>query len=110
MNTRTCVLSCTLVAMLALSVAPGALAQTNTTSADDFPELITLSPIETRSFVTNSRPDIVGFVNTTIGGHPAMQAAQAALEAEKARARGMGRKLYNPDLEVDLETAEVENH
>ncbi len=37
-----------------------------------------------------------------------MQAAQAALEAEKARARGMGRKLYNPDLEVDLETAEVE--
>ncbi|MBL4853011.1 MAG: TolC family protein [Robiginitomaculum sp.] len=108
MNTRTCVLFSTLSAVLVLSVAPGALAQTKTKNGNDFPELITLTPVETREFVTASRPDIVGFVSTTIDGHPAMQAAQAAVEAEKARARGKGRKLYNPNLEVDLETGEVE--
>ncbi len=108
MNTRTCVLFGTLSAVLVLSVAPGALAQTNTRGGNDFPELITLTPVQTREFVTASRPDVVGCVNKTIDGHPAMQAAKSALEAEKARARGMGRKLYNPNLEVDLETAEVE--
>ncbi len=107
MRTILRVQSCTLFAMLVLGIAPQALAQTTVSNTDDLPELITLSPVVPQDFVTNSRPDVVGFVKDTINNHPAMQAARAALEAEKARARGMGRKLYNPDLEVDLETAEV---
>jgi len=108
MNTRKFVLSGTFVAMLTLSTAPIACAQTDNGDAEAYPELITLTPVQTREFVTSSRPNVVEFVRDTVSGHPAMQAAQAAVEAEKARARGMGRKLYNPNLEVDLETAEVE--
>ncbi|MCF6220676.1 MAG: TolC family protein [Robiginitomaculum sp.] len=115
MNTKTSVLSCTVwtvctgVVMLMTSVAPGAVAQTPTT--DTYPELITLTPASSRNFIsteTVKRPNVASFVQSAMTGHPALQAAQAALEAEKARARGMGRKLYNPELEVDLETASTE--
>jgi outer membrane protein, heavy metal efflux system len=110
MNTRTCVFSCTLAAILMTSVASTALAQTNT-GANDYPELITLTPNGNRDFIApaiQKRPSIANFVKQTMTGHPAMQAAEAALEAEKARARGLSRKLYNPELDVDLETAETE--
>jgi len=101
----------TFTAMLMSNNALQAYAQTTNYGSDDFPELITLSSANTGTFIPSSsvkRPDIASFVRSTMAGHPAMQAAEAALEAERARARGMGRKLYNPELEIDLETADTE--
>lgn len=78
---------------------------------DEFPEIISLTPKSGAVFVAGDlikRHDVSSFVTTTMAEHPAILAAKAALSAEQARARGMGRKLYNPELELDFETAETE--
>ncbi|PHQ60934.1 MAG: hypothetical protein COC03_00890 [Robiginitomaculum sp.] len=101
----------TFAAVLTGSNALQVYAQTTNYGSDDFPELITLSPANTRTFISPSsvqRLDIVSFVSAVIDNHPSINAASAALEAEKARARGMGRKLYNPELELDFETADTQ--
>ncbi|PCI53095.1 MAG: hypothetical protein COB36_13410 [Alphaproteobacteria bacterium] len=110
MNMKHRVLVGTYVALL-ISIALPTYAQTINTNPDDLPELITLTPERTRTFITSSstkRLDITNFVNESIGRHPSISAAQASLEAERARARGLGRKLYNPELELDFETAETQ--
>lgn len=38
---------------------------------------------------------------------PAVQGAQAAVEAARARAEGAGRPLYNPDLELEAERTDI---
>ena len=38
---------------------------------------------------------------------PAMQGAQAVIEAARARAEGAGRPLYNPDLELEAERTDI---
>ncbi len=45
------------------------------------------------------------FVRDILAGHPALQAAEAALEAAKAQERSADCPLYNPDLELDVEKA-----
>ncbi len=45
------------------------------------------------------------FVRDILAVHPALQAAEAALEAAKAQERSAGRPLYNPDLGFDAEKA-----
>jgi outer membrane protein TolC len=105
------VLSGTFAALLMSSNALQASAQTTNYSSDEFPELITLSPANTRTFITPvsiKRLDVASFVSAVIDNHPSLNAASAALDAERARARGMGRKLYNPELELDFETADTQ--
>jgi outer membrane protein, heavy metal efflux system len=54
----------------------------------------------------SSRPLIADFAKTLIGQHPAMIAAQAELDAAKARAQGAGRAVYNPEIEAGYENAD----
>ncbi len=111
MKMNTHVLTSTFAVLLAGSHALPANAQPTRSDADKFPELITLTPESTRTFITTSslkRMDVSNFISTAINNHPSITAANAALEAERARARGMGRKLYNPEIELDFETADTE--
>ena len=101
----------TFAALLTSSNALQAYGQITNNGSDDFPELITLSPANTGTLISPSsakRLDVVSFVSAVIENHPSINAASAALEAEIARARGMGRKLYNPELELDFETADTQ--
>ncbi|PHS69458.1 MAG: hypothetical protein COB22_08825 [Cycloclasticus sp.] len=54
-----------------------------------------------------SRPVLTEFIYQTTEGHPSLLAAEAALRAARARARGRAKPLYNPELEVGYESAEV---
>ena len=53
------------------------------------------------------RPVLYEFIQQTIGDHPALKASGAALAAARARARGQSRPVYNPELEIGYENAEV---
>ncbi len=111
MKTKYSVLLGTYVAILMSNSAMPAYGQVLSANQDDLPELITLTPKEMRKSITASsvkRLDVASFATEALLNHPSISAAQAALEAEKARARGMGRKLYNPELELDIETAETQ--
>ncbi len=47
------------------------------------------------------------FIQQVWAENPAMQGAQAAVDAAQARAAGAGRPLYNPELAVDAERTNV---
>ncbi len=82
----------------------------STNYAYEEPELISLAPTGANSIISSGavkKSDLANFVQNMVNTHPAINAANAALEAEKARAQGLGRKLYNPEVELDLETAEA---
>ncbi len=53
-------------------------------------------------------PALVKLVSGVLAEHPAVQAAQASLDAAEARSRAAGRPLYNPELELDAERAETD--
>ena len=53
------------------------------------------------------RPVLYEFIQQVTEGHPALKASEAALTAARARARGQSRPLYNPELEIGYENAEV---
>lgn len=62
----------------------------------------------TRPSSTETRlsPALPAFVRTVLEDNPKLQAARSAVDAAQARARGAGKPLYNPELELDAETAE----
>jgi cobalt-zinc-cadmium efflux system outer membrane protein len=60
----------------------------------------------TKHAVQSSRPLIAEFSRSILATHPAIAAAQAELEAAKARAQGAGRALYNPEIEAEYEDAD----
>jgi len=53
------------------------------------------------------RPVLYEFIQQAVGNHPSLKASEAALSAARARARGQARPVYNPELEVGYESAEV---
>ncbi len=59
----------------------------------------------------DSPPDrevaLAALVSATLAGNPRVQAANAALAAARARLRGADQPLYNPELELDVEKADV---
>ncbi len=54
----------------------------------------------------SSRPLVVEFAKSVLANHPGIAAAQAELDAAKARAKGAGRALYNPEIEAGYENAD----
>ena len=52
-------------------------------------------------------PSLQAFIQQVWTESPAVQGAQAALEATQARAEGAGRPLYNPDLELEAERTDI---
>jgi len=53
----------------------------------------------------SSRPLVVEFAKGVLARHPGIAAAKAELDAAKARAKGAGRALYNPEIEAGYENA-----
>jgi len=53
------------------------------------------------------RPVLYEFIQQTVGDHPSLKASEAALSAARARARGQSRPVYNPELEIGYESADV---
>lgn len=47
------------------------------------------------------------FAQQILRAHPRVQAAQAELDAARARERGAGRALYNPELDAEYEDGDV---
>jgi cobalt-zinc-cadmium efflux system outer membrane protein len=52
-------------------------------------------------------PAMTAFADRILQAHPRVQAAQAELEAARARERAAGRALYNPTLGAEYEDGEV---
>ena len=53
-------------------------------------------------------PAFIKLVVQVLDEHPGIQAASAALDAAQARGRAADRPLYNPELELDAERAELD--
>ena len=52
-------------------------------------------------------PSLQTFIQQVWAGSPAMQGAQAAVDAARARAEGARRPLYNPNLELEAERTDI---
>lgn len=52
-------------------------------------------------------PALNAFAQQILQAHPLVQAAQAELDAARARERAAGRALYNPELDAEYEDGEV---
>lgn len=52
-------------------------------------------------------PALTSFAQSVLQAHPLVQAAQADLAAARAHERGVGRALYNPELDAEHEAGEV---
>jgi len=52
-------------------------------------------------------PSLRTFIQQVWAESPAMQGAQAAVEAAQARAAGAGRPIYNPNLALDAERTDI---
>ncbi|VAW87045.1 hypothetical protein MNBD_GAMMA16-611 [hydrothermal vent metagenome] len=52
-------------------------------------------------------PSLQAFIRQVWVDSPAVQGAQAAVEAARARADGAGRPIYNPDLALDTEQTDI---
>ena len=79
----------------------GCLAATVVQAADTTDSGTLSSSAETRM-----APALPAFVRTVLEDNPRLQAARAAVDAAQAGTRAAGQPLYNPELELDAETAE----
>lgn len=70
-------------------------AAVGTATAQDEPTTLRTSPV------------LRQLLSETLERNPGVQAARAAVEAAEARARGAGRPLYNPELQLNAEQAET---
>ncbi|SDD65823.1 TolC family protein [Kordiimonas lacus] len=52
---------------------------------------------------SQKRPILHEFIEQVSADHPALKAAEAALAAARARAKGQSRPIYNPEIEVGYE-------
>ena len=55
----------------------------------------------------SASPALSAFAHQILRSHPRVQAAQAELDAARARERAAGRALYNPELDAEYEDSEV---
>ena len=79
----------------------GCLTVTVVQAADTLDDGMRPSSTETRL-----SPALPAFVSRILQDNPRLQAARSAVDAAQARTRGAAKPLYNPELELDAETAE----
>lgn len=58
--------------------------------------------------VSRADPALIQFVQTVIGDNPRVRAARAALDASGALRDAASRPLYNPELTLDAENADID--
>ena len=57
---------------------------------------------------SSADPVLSGWVNEVLSGNPELQAAQAAVDAASGRLRAADQPLFNPELEFDYESSDVD--
>ncbi|MCI0401479.1 MAG: TolC family protein [Gammaproteobacteria bacterium] len=62
-----------------------------------------------KELLNHASPAVVSLIEQVWGTHPAVQAAEAALQAAHSRLDGASQPVYNPQIELDAETAEDEH-
>ncbi len=65
---------------------------------------LVLSPLQ----VANATSQLGNWTGQVMTDHPAIQAADAAVDAARARADAAGQPLYNPQLEFEYENSDTE--
>jgi len=66
-----------------------------------------ISPVPVALAQPDKEPSLVIWVSRLLADHPAMQAADASLEAARARVNAAAQPLYNPELEFEYENTDA---
>lgn len=69
---------------------------------------LVVAPIAAADSSTVAEPALSGWINEVLSQNPEMQAAQAAVDAASGRARAADQPLFNPELEFDYESSDVD--
>ena len=68
---------------------------------------LSASVAEELPLASEATASLSAFARQILRSHPRVQAAQAELDAARARERAAGRALYNPELDAEYEDSEV---
>jgi cobalt-zinc-cadmium efflux system outer membrane protein len=69
---------------------------------------LVVAPIAAADSSTVADPALSGWVNQVLSQNPELQAAEAAVDAASGRYRAADRPLFNPELEFDYESSDVD--
>jgi cobalt-zinc-cadmium efflux system outer membrane protein len=69
---------------------------------------LVVAPVSTADSSTVADPVLSGWINKVLSQNPEMQAAQAAVDAAGGRLRAADQPLFNPELEFDYESSDVD--
>jgi cobalt-zinc-cadmium efflux system outer membrane protein len=67
-----------------------------------------VAPVVTAESSAVADPALSGWINGVLTQNPELQAAQAAVDAAGARLRAADRPLFNPELEFDYESSDID--
>ena len=67
-----------------------------------------LVPVAMAGALTSADQQLSGWVKTVLSENPEMQAAQAAVEAASGRLRAADQPLFNPELEFEYESSDID--
>ncbi|HEX7082194.1 MAG TPA: TolC family protein [Gammaproteobacteria bacterium] len=73
------------------------------------PPLQAQAPIAAERIAPVDAPALAGLVAAALAEHPAVLAAEAGLDREQALARAAARPLFNPEIELDYESAATDD-
>ena len=65
-------------------------------------------PVAAADSSTVAEPVLSGWINEVLSQNPEMQAVQAAVDAASGRLRAADQPLFNPELEFDYESSDVD--
>ena len=69
---------------------------------------LVVAPVSTADSSTVADPVLSGWINEVLFRSPQLQAAQAAVDAAGGRLRAADQPLFNPELEFDYESSDVD--
>ena len=69
---------------------------------------LVVAPIVMADSSTVAEPALSGWINELLSQNPEMQVAQAAFDAASGRLRAADQPLFNPELEFDYESSDVD--
>jgi cobalt-zinc-cadmium efflux system outer membrane protein len=67
-----------------------------------------VAPIVSAETSAVADPALSGWINEVLSQNPEMQAAQAAVDAASGRLRAAGQPLFNPELEFEYESSDID--
>lgn len=96
------------MAMLAVAVASPVYAAT--TAPRDQAQTRTVLPVDKTGIPQNQVEQLRRYIDAVLASHPEIQEADAKVAAAEARAEGLDRPLYNPELVVDGQRGQSDSY